>query len=54
MLNAMLELKKAGLINTPHDAKYLGCHGADYVFGLVDGSIVAVDLVINKIRINGV
>ena len=53
-LQAVWFLKSVGLISCASDAKYLGCHGADYVFGLSCGDVVAVDLVLKSHRVNGV
>lgn len=54
MLNALLTLKKSGFINRATEAKYLGCHGADHVFGLADGRVVALDPVFGRVvRVNG-
>lgn len=51
-LNALLYIKKNGLIDNTKDDKYLGCHGGDYIFGLKSGKIVAIDLVLNSHRIS--
>ena len=54
-LKALWVLKQAGLVSSALDAKYLGCHGADHIFGLSCGRLVAVDLVLGKVvRVNGV
>lgn len=54
MLNALLILKKSGFINRATEAKYLGCHGGDHCFGLADGRLVSVDLVLGRVvRTNG-
>ena len=47
--NALLILKSLGFINRATDARALGCDGGDHVFGLIDGRIVAVDLVLGKV-----
>ena len=52
-LNALLRLKSAGFISRGSDAKYLGAFGGDHVFGLISGDIVAVDLIIDKVYLNG-
>lgn len=52
-LSALLLLKQQGFISKPVEAKYLGTHGGDHVFGLVSGDIVAVDLILEKVYLNG-
>jgi hypothetical protein len=49
--NALLLLKQRGFIERATEARSLGCHGGDHVFGLVDGRIVAVDLALQSIRV---
>lgn len=54
MLNALLILKKLHLINRATEAKYLGFHGGDHVFGLVGGDVCAVDVVTRTVKSSGV
>jgi len=49
--SALLLLKQRGFIERATEARSLGCHGGDHVFGLVDGRIVAVDLALQSIRV---
>lgn len=53
-LAAFTYLRSAGLIERVAQARYLGCHGGDHIFGLASGAIVAVDLVLRAHRINGI
>lgn len=51
--NAVLILKKSGLIESAKDARFV-CYDGDYIFSIKDGHIVAVDPVLGCIvRING-
>ena len=47
----VLILKKKGLIKRPMEAKYLGYHNGDHVFGLSDRRIASVDPVLENVRI---
>lgn len=53
-LQAFTLLRTLGLIERATDARYLGCHGGDHIFGLVRGDVVAVDLVISAVKSSGV
>lgn len=52
--NALLLLKSLGFINRATDARFIECHGGDYVFELSDGSMVAADLVLGSVRVTRV
>ena len=47
----VLPLKKQGFIKRPMEAKYLGYHNGDHVFGLADGRIASVDPVLARVRV---
>lgn len=52
--NAVLILKKLGFIETARECKFLMLEGADYIFSLSDGRIVAVDNILARVvRVNG-
>lgn len=53
-LEAFTYLHRAGLIEHTSEARYVGCFGADHVFGLTSGDVIAIDLVLGSHRVNGV
>ena len=52
-LQAFGLLKTLGFINKPAEARYLGSHGANHCFGLFDGRLVSVDLVLGRVNVAG-
>lgn len=53
-LAAFTYLRSAGIIQRASEARYVGCFGADHIFGIASGDIVAVDLVLRSHRVGGV
>lgn len=52
--DAVLVLKKEGLIETAKDCRFLAAEGGDNIFSLIDGRLVAVDNVLGRVvRIDG-
>lgn len=54
LLPSLLILKKSHYIENATQAKFLNLEGGDFIFGLSNGDIVAVDNVLGRVvRLNG-
>ena len=51
-VKALIILKEKGHIDRAIDAKYIGYHDGDFVFGLRNGTVCSVDTVIEKVRVS--
>ena len=51
-LAAFTYLRSHGLIEAVKDVEYCGVYGGDHIFTHTDGSVISVDLVIEKHRVD--